>query len=371
MDGFAEVGVAPYVVRAALIDERRIELVWNAQVTRAGEDASFEVTLDGEILPLVHWTCDMPWSHGTVYQRETLKTSISLVEPVDVCRAGDIVVRVVGAVRDLADQEVDHDRTYALSYEPYYTQFLTSRDGIVVKGSSEVQPLSLEIARDIVDTMLERIPQVAALLRELGSSVVVYGLGLSSYDVPEHRMGYTLSQRAVDGLGGDFDNPVASVAECNLIRLLAGRYMTRYPNELVFVHEFAHSIHQAGIDHLADQTLARRLRETFANAQALDLWPGTYGMLDVSEYFATITSIWFNAQAEGINGEWDGIRGPVNTRDEMREYDPMAWRLMADIYPDKPLPAPWDTNRDDYHVGEPHEPLDLDERFGYGGVRER
>ncbi|MBQ6395774.1 MAG: hypothetical protein IJH87_05465 [Atopobiaceae bacterium] len=371
MDGFAESGIAPEVVRAILIDERRIELYWNAQVMRAGEDASFEVMLDGERLPLVHWTCDMPWSYGTVYLRETMKSCISLVDPVDTARAGDIRVRIVGEVRDLLDQEVDHERVYTLSYEPYYTQFLTSRDGIIVKGSAEVQPLALEIAREIVDIMLEKIPQIGSFLKELGSSVVVYALGLSSYDVPEHRMGYLLSQRVVDGLGGSFEDPVASVGECNLIRLLAGRYMTRYPNELVFVHEFAHSIHQAGIDYLPDQTLAKRLREVFANAQEKDLWPGTYGMIDVSEYFATITSIWFNAQAEGINGEWDGIRGPVNTRDEMREYDPLAWRVMADIYPAKYQPAPWDTNRDDYRVGEPPKPLDLGERFSYGGVRER
>jgi hypothetical protein len=371
MDGFAEQGVLPEVVRAVLIDDRRIELWWNAQVVRAGEDASFEVELDGRVLPLVHWTCDMPWSHGTVYQRETMRTTISLMDPVDTARAQDMRVRVVGEVRDLLDQETDHERVYTLTYEPHYTQFLTSRDGIIVKGSAEVQPLSLEIARDIVDIMLEKIPRIGRFLKDLGSSVVVYAIGLGSYDVPEHRMGYLLSQRVVDGLGGTFDDPDASVAEVNLIRMLAGRYMTRYPNELVFVHEFAHSIHQAGIDYLPDQSLAKRLREVFANAQEKDLWPGTYGMLDVSEYFATITSIWFNAQAEGINGEWDGIRGPVNTRDEMREYDPMAWQLMADIYPERQLPAPWDMNRDDYRVGEAPKHLDLDGRFSYGGVRER
>lgn len=371
MYGFADEGVAPFAERVVLIDDRRIELWWNAQVTRAGECDSFQVTLDGQELPLVRWTCDMPWSHGTVYQKETMRTTISLAEPVDPALAEGLRVRVVGEVRDLLGQEASHEHAYVPTYEPYYTQILTSRDGILVKGCSEVQPLSLELARQIVDTMLEKLPEVAALLRELGSSVVVYPIGTSSYDVPEHRMGYLLSQRVVDGLGGDFDNPVASVAECNLARLTAGRYLTRYPNELVFVHEFAHSIHQAGIDHLPNQKLARRLRETFANAERLDLWPGTYGMLDVSEYFATITSIWFNAQAEGVNGAWDGIRGPVNTRDEMREYDPMAWKLMADIYPAKPLPAPWDTNRDAFHVGEDPKPLDLDARFSFGTVRER
>ena len=84
-----------------------------------------------------------------------------------------------------------------------------------------------------------------------------------------------------------------------------------------------------------------------------------------------VSSIWFNAQAEGINGDWDGIRDPVNTRDELRGYDPEGYAFMADIYPEKTLPFPWDTNRDAYHLGETCEPLDLDPRFSYGGVRER
>ena len=64
-------------------------------------------------------------------------------------------------------------------------------------------------------------------------------------------------------------------------------------------------------------------------------------------------------------------QGPVNTRDELRGYDPEGYAFMADIYPEKTLPFPWDTNRDAYHLGETCEPLDLDPRFSYGGVRER
>ena len=356
--------------RAVLIDDRRIELWWERQMRGAGDVRSFSVTLDGRELDLVHWTPDMPWSHGTLYQKERIRTTISLCEPVDVSRAGDLRVTVTGDVADLWGRSAT-GLVATPVYEPLYTQFLTSRDGIVVKGSAEVQPLALEIVRDIVDLMLERLPEVAAHLRGIGAECIVFALGLDAYDVPEHRMGYLLSQRAVPGLGGDHDNPYASVAEANVIRLRAGRYMSRYLNELVFVHEFAHSIHQAGMDYLDDQTYARRVRSTYDNAVAHGLWPNTYGILDFSEYFATLSSIWFNAQAEGINGEWDGIRGPVNTRDELRDYDPEGFAFMADIYPEKWLPAPWDVNRDAYHVGQEPEPLDLDPRFSYGRVRER
>ena len=356
--------------RAVLIDGRRIELWWERQMRGADDVRSFSVTLDGRELALVNWTPGMPWSHGTLYQKERIRTTISLCEPIDVSRASDLRVSVTGDVSDLWGRSAA-GLVATPVYEPYYTQFLTSRDGIKVKASPEVQPLALEIVRDIVDIMLERLPEVAEHLRSIGAECMVFALGLDAYDVPEHRMGYLLSQRDVPGLGGDHDNPYASVAEANVIRLLSGRYTTRYHNELVFVHEFAHSIHQAGMDYLDDKTYARRVRWTYDNAVKQGLWPKTYGILDFSEYFATLSSIWFNAQAEGINGDWDGIRGPVNTRDELRVYDPEGYAFMADIYPEKWLPFPWDTNRDVYHLGGENEPLDLDRRFSYGGVRER
>ncbi len=356
--------------RCILIDDRRIELWWSHQMRGADDVRSFSVTLDDRELALVRWTPGMPWSYGTLYQKERIRTTISLSEPVDAARAADLRVHVTGDVCDLWGRSASGIVAVPV-YEPYYTQFLSSRDGIVVKASSEVQPLALEIVRDIVDIMLERLPEVAEHLRSIGAECMVFALGLDAYDVPEHRMGYLLSQRDVPGLGGDHDNPFASVAEANVIRLLSGRYTTRYHNELVFVHEFAHSIHQAGMDYLVDRTFADRVRWTYRNAVEHGLWPSTYGILDFSEYFATLSSIWFNAQAEGINGEWDGIRGPVNMRDELRGYDPEGYAFMADIYPEKLLPFPWDTNRDAYHLGEEREPLDFDPRFSYGGVRER
>ena len=53
---------------------------------------------------------------------------------------------------------------------------------------------------------------------------------------------------------------------------------------------------------------------------------------------------------EGVDGKWDGIRGPVNTREELRMYDPMAYALMKKLYPDALLPAPWDHNVDRFDI---------------------
>ncbi|MBI0125791.1 hypothetical protein H3U87_01330 [Bifidobacterium sp. W8101] len=48
--------------------------------------------------------------------------------------------------------------------------------------------------------------------------------------------------------------------------------------------------------------------------------------------------------AKSADDTWDGVRGPLNTRNELREYDPTGYDLLADIYPQTTLPYPWNTN---------------------------
>ena len=62
--------------RCVLIDDRRIELWWARQMRGADDVRNFSVTLDGRELNLVHWMPGMPWSHGTLYQKERIRTTI-------------------------------------------------------------------------------------------------------------------------------------------------------------------------------------------------------------------------------------------------------------------------------------------------------
>ncbi len=369
MDGFTDPCSSPKIVDAWLIDERRIELYWNTQVFRADDEHNFLVMLDGRALPLVHWRQDMPWDYGTVYQKETYCTTLCLVAPVDVERAGDITVRVVRGVRNYRDRDADTSVVYPLEYHPHYTSFLKSRDGILIKGSKVIQPYSLEVAAKIVDVMLEKRPEVAAKLVERGAEVAVYGLKHDAYDVPEHRMGYVLATRPVEGFGGEAENPIGSISEANLIRLRSGRYATRYPHEMVLVHEFGHTVHLVGINFLEDQTLADQVSAAYAHAVETGLWQNSYAISNYEEYFATLSTVWFNAMQEGIDGKWDGIRGPVNTRDELEEYDSQGYEMMAAVYPEKSLPRPWRFNKDDYDINGRPRIYDLDTKFDWEFIR--
>ena len=69
--------------------------------------------------------------------------------------------------------------------------------------------------------------------------------------------------------------------------------------------------------------------------------PAAYGVAVPLEYASHYTSFLTTR---------DGIRGPVNTREELAEYDPDAYALMAAVYPGKSLPYPWRFTKDDFDV---------------------
>lgn len=83
------------VEKVILIDDRRIEIYWGEQMRRADNENDYLVKYKGEVQELVHWTSDMTWDYGTVYQKESMRTTLSLVHPVDPECAGEVTVQVV------------------------------------------------------------------------------------------------------------------------------------------------------------------------------------------------------------------------------------------------------------------------------------
>ena len=348
----------PYIERAVLIDPRRIELYWNTQVTGADRETVFDVRWDGEQVPLVHWRYDDDWNYGTVYELWSQRTTVALEEPVDVDHAEKLTVRVKREVVDYYDGVADTERVYTCVYDPHYKHFLTSKAGIPIKAPGDVPMEALQIVADTCDLMLEKHPEIGVSIVESGADVALTSLKGDIYDAPEHRMGSRVLLRPCGGFGGEPTNPTNAFMTNCIIRLRSGRYATRYPYENILVHEFGHAVHLIGMRHLEDQTLFCRVQACYDNAVEHGLWPNTYAISNFDEYFATLSTVWFNFMAEGIDGTCDGIRGPVNTREELAVYDPMGYELMAEVYTDKFLPYPWDTNCDDYDIdGNPRRDL--------------
>ncbi len=251
----------------------------------------------------------------------------------------------------------------------YYTQSVTTDAGIEVKAGERVAADTLTKAAAQVEAQLSRTATgIAGTMAANGCSLAVYGSRENAYLVPEHRGGYNPTMYDVEGYGGNmWNNCVSSISERNVLRTRgdANTFLnTAYPNENILVHEFGHAVLSVGIEEQADQTLSDAFFAAYENAYTTGRWPNTYAMSNRDEFFATLSAIWFDNMAE--KPDWnDGVRSPINTRAELKEYDPVSFAFFASIYPDDvAMPSPWDVPGPDIHHGdfrqEPAQPARAD-----------
>ncbi len=338
----------PEIKRARLIDLRRLELYWNQEIQNGRCNDNYFVTVGGERLKLEEPGED--WGAGTVYQCDEKRTTLTFEKDVDLSRLEDMRVAVSKEICAVNGECADDTKEYTVDYDPFYKVFTTTKDGIVIKSSEDVDVHVHGKAMEIIDIMLSKVPEVAEVLRKHKAEVAIYGIHETAYSVPEHRGGYHVMDRHVEGFGGTVEGPVSSISEVNVMRFVRGERATTYKNEMILVHEFAHGLHLIGIDYLEDKQLSNQVKQTHLAAKNADKWPNTYAISNHEEYFATLSAIWFNVMEEGKDGAWDGTRGPVNTREELYRYDREGYELMTRIYPDTKLPAPWDNTPNLYDI---------------------
>ncbi len=210
--------------------------------------------------------------------------------------------------------------------------------GLPVLASSQVDDRALILACRLVVTMLAKRPDVRVELVKEKVRFVVIGRNEGTADVPEY--GFegrpqsdidAVNERA-RGLGGI----AASCGEENLLCALPDRY----PSESVCVHEFAHSIAEGGI-FKADNSFQKKLESAYHTALESGLLDNTYRAESFQEYWAKGVQDWFDTNAEADPS--DGINNAVNTREELKVFDPGLHALVGEVFPA-------DTDWGDCHV---------------------
>lgn len=277
-------------------------------------------------------------------------------------------LEVHGSAITDADGNAAADETFtAVPKVSFYTQQLVTKSGIVVKADDTVKPTTLQAAGAQIDVELGKpgtgIPEAMVASHNM---FAIYSAHEVVYQIPEQRYNFDKTLYNVEGLGGvpTRDGYSASISEKNVLRTLSDpddpAQVTGYRNENILIHEFGHSVKIGGLDQMKDQTLADAFYRAYAHARKAGLWPRTYAIQDSDEFFATMAAIWFNVMEEGPRqgDPYDGVRGPINTRAEMKTYDPMTYDAMSRIFPDTFLPAPWDTYVDSRHDGKVEPPTD-------------
>jgi len=247
----------------------------------------------------------------------------------------------------------------ALGLDPFYRKY-TDAFGIPIVSSDKVKDAALLMARDIVNYMLLKRPDIRAVMIERKSRVLVMAQTEGEMDLPERR---SWTKPAIDdrrltdreratyntpggiasmtaeqywnnrarGMGGN----ITSCAEENLLGLPG----TRYFGEHITVHEFSHNI--MGALRTADPALYAEIQPAFDAAKARGLYKDSrgqaqYAINTVAEYFAEGTQWWFWSNIEFYDGT-TGAR--VQTPDEFKTYDPALYGILDRIYAGHHIPA--------------------------------
>jgi hypothetical protein len=201
--------------------------------------------------------------------------------------------------------------------------------GIAAAGS--VDDMALEAAAARMAGLLTARPDLAESVANSIDGVAVIGRDQRITDLPEFEDIYRIHpgtdwHRLGRSFPGTEEIPVAVGAEENLLCLETDRF----EGEDMFVRDFGWTIRRFGIA-LVDHDLDRAIEAAYGRAIAADLWRNTVAEVNSDMYWAEGVQSFFDANNEEID-EKDQIHNHVDTRDELRTYDPFLYELLVKVF---------------------------------------
>ena len=218
-----------------------------------------------------------------------------------------------------------------LRLSDFYTKYVNC-NGIHIMSSWRVPDSCLVQAHKTIYCMTSMLPkEVLNAMTRVDTRVAVMARYEGTIDIPEHNnlkndttLNWNLRAR---GLGGTIEEPITSCAEENILAY----QIDKYHAEDILIHEFSHSIHLIGIVQV-DRSINRQLSELLRQARAQGKWDNTYAANNLEEYWAEGVQDWFNVNAEMPYS--DTKHNPVNTREELKEYDRPLYDLISKYFPE-------------------------------------
>ena len=230
-----------------------------------------------------------------------------------------------------------------LALDPFYRKYVDAQ-GIPVTASARTPDAALFAARDIVDAMLSRRPDLRRQLIAMGERVGAMAPDEMTTDLPEQRdwkkpiiadgrltfcerQNYLAIVNMSDreywntrarGMGGLY----TTVGAENLLATPGAVYF----GENILVHEFSHAMLRA-IEQ-ADPKLYARVQAAFENARARGLWKGSYAMQNLQEYWAEGAQFWFNSNMAYRRGALT-----VLNAQDLKTYDEPLYDALARAFP--------------------------------------
>jgi alpha-glucosidase len=220
-----------------------------------------------------------------------------------------------------------------LNLDPFYKKYMNV-NGIHVVSSWRVpdscfhaayitiKAMTDALSKEVLDTLTGKNTRIGIMARYEGTT-----------DIPEHAhlaadtaLNWDLRAR---GLGGSRRNPFSTCAEENILAY----QIDKYHAEDILIHEFSHTIHGAGILSI-DPGFNEEMQASLDAALAKGRWKNVYASTNVAEYWAEGVQNWFNVNAEVDNDNGDGKHNKINTREEMKRYDPGLYAIVSRFFPE-------------------------------------
>lgn len=208
---------------------------------------------------------------------------------------------------------------------PFYEQWIDV-EGLPAVASTQVNPYAVKEAAWLIRQMVGHRQDILQALAKNNVRFAVMAYNELTTQIPEHsdlQPDYYWDRRA-RGLGSTPARPAVSCGEENLLNYTGDPYFT----ENILVHEFAHAIHQMGLN-TVDPSFDDRLKTIYNAAVEKGLWENTYAITNKAEYWAEGTQSWFDT-----NRANDDQHNHVDTRDKLKDYDPALAKLLAEVFGD-------------------------------------
>ena len=211
----------------------------------------------------------------------------------------------------------------------FYKKYLDGY-GIPVQSSAAVSDTALASACLIAANLVRFRIDVREKLIQQRQRVAVLGRDEVTTDVPEYANLYAMfpgDWDAMRGVGATIAIPVSSAGEENLLCLANDTFA----NEQVLVQTFATAVLLA-LERVDGSTFRSRLDAAYTAAMRAGLWQNTYAAENPIEYYAVGVQVWFDARPNVSPP--DGNHNEINTRAELKQYDPLLAGLVAESMPD-------------------------------------
>ncbi len=210
-----------------------------------------------------------------------------------------------------------------MALNSFYTQHVNV-EGFSIVASDNVSDYALLEAAYLIRKMIGHRKDILRAMADNKVRFAIMAHNEYTTHIPEHRdlQPRLYWNRRARGLGATPERPAVTCGEENLLGFRNDPYAT----ENILIHEFAHAIHRMGLSE-TDPTFDARLEAAYDAAVKEGLWKGKYAGRNHYEYFAEGVQSWFDT-----NRENDFEHNHVNTREELKEYDPRLAKLVAEVF---------------------------------------